>query len=133
MEDVLFKPGDFTKTPLKSNMKASTGGLPFLDAIKNGTPKLRKTPSRKKIVEEKIQICGERKSKSVERGNPILGLNKSSASCRNHSTDRHLLLLRSIPPQSGFVPLSTVFAFARTSIPDLSDVVNNICFSLIWR
>ena len=67
--DVLFKPGDFTKTPLKSNMKASTGGLAFLDAIKNGTPKLRKTPSRKKIVEEKKKL-----KKSANSG---LGFNRN--------------------------------------------------------
>ncbi len=49
---VLFKPSDFGRSPRTSankiKQKAPSAGLPFLNDIKNGTPKLRKTPAKVK-------------------------------------------------------------------------------------
>ena len=51
---VLFKPSDFARSPRTSTnkikQKAPSAGLPFLNDIKNGTPKLRKTPAKVKPV-----------------------------------------------------------------------------------
>ena len=50
--NVLFKPSDFARSPRasanKTSQKGPSVGLPFLSDIKNGTPKLRKTPAKKK-------------------------------------------------------------------------------------
>jgi hypothetical protein len=80
--NVLFKPSDFTGTPSKSSAKMKAGGLPFLNAIKNGTPRLRKTPSVGKQVGEDQKNFKKSASSGLgfnkmDLKNAILGLKKT--------------------------------------------------------
>ena len=61
--NVLFKPSDFLHDPPdssanKTSQKGPSVGLPFLSDIKNGTPKLRKTPAKKKEKSSKKEKEG---------------------------------------------------------------------------
>ncbi len=89
--NTLFKPSDFTRTPSKSSTKKKAGGLPFLDAIKNGTPRLRKTPSVGKRGAEDQDI--KKSSGSVlgfnkmDLKNAILGLKKTPRKSRKENSN----------------------------------------------
>ena len=90
--NILFKPGDFTGTPSKSSAKMKAGGLPFLNAIKNGTPRLRKTPSiGKKGGEDqknlKTSVGSGLGFNKMDLKNAILGLKKTPRKSKNENSN----------------------------------------------
>ena len=75
--NVLFKPSDFARSPRsstsKNHQKAPSVGLPFLNDIKNGTPKLRKTPAKAKAA---TSTTTERENVERNESTTKLGFNQ---------------------------------------------------------